>query len=105
MKKIKTLLKIAIAAEILSVPLLAILLSTSSCSNTNNGTDCGVAGFGAAYMIFPLILTVLLYLGVRSSELAETKFKVKSKRQTLLILLGTALVIFAFFQLYFQSIS
>jgi hypothetical protein len=102
MKKFKRFLKIAIICEILAAPVLAIVLSSSSCSN--NATDCGVAGLGALYMIFPLVFTVLLYLGIKLSELTETKYKT-TQHIKLWVFLGFAAVFAICFEIYIQGTS
>jgi Kef-type K+ transport system membrane component KefB len=104
MKKLKTVLKIAIVAEILSIPVLAVLISNSSCKN--NGTDCGLAGFGALYMVFPLGLTILLYILVKLFEIFSAKSAKPNQKPNLFwILMSTVFILAVGFLLYFQSIS
>jgi uncharacterized membrane protein len=104
MKKLKKVLKIAIVVEVLSIPVLAALLSNSSCKN--NGTDCGLAGFGALYMIFPIALTVLLYLIIKAFELTnKTQQGNTTKHMSLWILLSALSIIGIGFWLYFLSVT
>jgi hypothetical protein len=106
MKKLKTILKTAIVIEVISIPILAMLMSNSSCSSSNNGTDCGVAGLGAFYMIFPLGLTALFYVLVRSIEFFRTKSAKPNQKPNLFWILMIAIFILAIdFLLYFQSIT
>jgi hypothetical protein len=104
MKKFKTILKIAIVAEVFSIPVLAVLLSNSSCKN--NGTDCGLAGFGALYMAFPLGLTILLYILVKLFEIFSAKpAKPNQKPNLFWILMSAAFILAVGFLLYSQSIT
>jgi hypothetical protein len=100
-KKLKTVLKIAIVVEVFSIPVLAFLISNSSCKN--NGTDCGLAGFGALYMVFPLILTILLYVGIKFFETTKSKSGASLQKTKLRIFIIAAVIFAVCFELYIQS--
>jgi hypothetical protein len=104
MKKFKKFLKIAFICELILIPVLAVLFSKSSCGNST--PDCGLAGFNAIYMIFPIGLTVLLYAFVRTIEFSNKKSGSADNKPALFkVLLATVLVVALGFFLYFQSIS
>jgi Ca2+/H+ antiporter len=104
MKKFKKFLKIAFICELILIPGLAVLFSGLSCRN--NTPDCGLAGFNAIYMIFPIGLTVLLYVSVKTIEFSNKKSGNADNKPALFkVLLATVLVIALGFFIYFQSIS
>jgi hypothetical protein len=102
MKKFKTILKIAIVCEILATPVIALLMSRSGCEQ--NGSDCGLEVFGAVYMIFPIALTILLYVLIKVFEIFSVQSAKPNQKPGLFWILMSAIFILAVsFLVYFQS--
>jgi hypothetical protein len=106
MKKFKTILKIAILCEIVAIPILAFILSHFGCKDIEHSGVCGLNGFGAVYMIYPLGLTILLYILVKVVEHFNAKSGTSNQQSSLFWVLISALLIIGLgFLFYFQSIT
>jgi uncharacterized membrane protein len=96
---------IALILEIVAVPVIAVVLSNSACNSLNSDAGtCGLEGFGAVFMIFPIALTIVAIIMLALNKAIKTKFK-SSRHTGLWVLLGFALIFAVCFQLYFQSLS